>query len=188
MVLLHTPRGFTPKCATYLFAFMCMSAIATTTTATTSSRRSLLAKDDNKDDKKGGKVKMNEELLQKLLDDHGFLSAIYWAPNKDDELEVKSCVEGEWCDVSKDYTFPKDKGQPGRVWESKDYEYNENVQDLPEDKFMRQPVAVDVGIKGLLCVAHTKKGKFEGAVELGLKTDDPVDEDVVAAIKEVIQS
>jgi len=133
-------------------------------------------------------VTMSDELLQELMDDHGFVSAIYWTVNDDDVLAVEYCVPGEWCDVSKEYTFAKDKGQPGRVWESKDYEYNENVQDLDPEKFMRQPVAVEVGIKGLLCVAHTEDGEFKGALELGLMEEKPVDEDEVEALKEMIQN
>lgn len=137
-----------------------------------------------------GKVKMSDDFLQELMDEHDFISAIYWSKSDDDPdvLAVEYCVPGEWCDVSVDYTFGKDVGQPGRVWKSKDYEYNENVQNLDPEKFLRQPVAVEVGIKGLLCVAHTKKGKFKGAVELGLKKDDPVDEDVVEAVKAIIQT
>merc|ERR1711920_783798 len=153
--------------------------------------------DDGKDKKGGeddedGVVGMSEDDLEELMDEHGFISAIYWAVSDDDPnvLTVTSCVAGEWCDVSGDYTFVKgeDGGQPGRVWESLDYEYNENVQNLKKKKFHRQPVAVEVGIKGLLVVAHTEDGEFAGAVELGLKTDDPLDEEVLEAVKKVIQN
>jgi len=135
-------------------------------------------------------VKMSGEFLEELMDEHDFISALYWSVSDDGVLAVEYCVpkDEEWCDVSKEYTFAKDVGQPGRVWKSKDYEYNENVQNLDPEKFLRQPVSVDVGIKGLLCVAHTKNGKFKGAVELGLKKEKPVDEEVVKAVKEIIQT
>jgi len=158
------------------------------------------ATDDPPDDK----VEMSDEFLEELMDDQGFVSAVYWAKSDgddgDDELAVKYCVstvdgevsaeDGDWCDVSKDYTFAKDKGQPGRVWESKDYEYNENVQELDPEKFARQPVAEEVGVKGLLCVAHTEDGKFEGVVELGLKKAKPEEEveEAIEAVKKLIQN
>jgi len=136
------------------------------------------------------KVEMSDDFLEELMDDQGFVSAIYWVKGSGPKLYVEYCVSGDWCDVSKSYTFAQDEGQPGRVWESKDYEYNENVQELDPEKFARQPVAEDVGVKGLLCVAHTEDGKFKGAVELGLKKGKPEDEveEVVEAVKKLIQN
>merc|ERR1712038_1897909 len=111
------------------------------------------------------KVKMGDKFLEKLMDEHGFISALYWSVNEDDELAVEYCVpkDEDWCKESLAYTFPEDVGQPGRVWKSKDYEYNENVQNLDPEK-------------------------FKGAVELGLKKEEPVDEDVVKAVKDKIQT
>jgi len=132
---------------------------------------------------------MTDGLLQQLLDDNkGFVTAIYWTENNDNVLAVKNCVSGEWCDVSKNYTFAKDVGQPGRVWESENYEYNENVQELDPEKFLRQPVAVNVGVKGLLCVAHTENGNFEGVVELGRKQAKPVEKKIVKALEEQLKN
>lgn len=133
-------------------------------------------------------VKMSDDLLQKLLDDNNFVTAIYWAVNDDKVLAVEKCVPGEWCDVSKEYTFAKDVGQPGRVWKSKNYEYNENVQKLDPEKFLRQPVAVDVGVKGLLCIAHTENGEFQGVVELGLKKAKPVKKKILKALKKQLKN
>merc|ERR1712032_720805 len=122
---------------------------------------------------------MSDDLLQQLMDDHGFTSAIYWAPNDDDELAVKNCAPGAWCDASKEYTFPKDVGQPGRVWENEEYEYNENVQLLDPEKFLRQPITVEEGIEGLLCVPYMKNDELKGVVELGFK---PI-ADIVETVK-----
>lgn len=107
----------------------------------------------------------------------------FWAVNDDDVLAVKNCVQGAWCKVSKEYTFAKNVGQPGRVWETEAYEYNENVQKLEKKKFLRQPVAVKKGIEGLLCVPYMDGDEFKGVVELGLQ---PVKE-LVEAVEEDLQ-
>jgi len=97
-----------------------------------------------------------------LICDHtGWSVGEAWIPNASgDALEYSAanyCTKIDpdliaFNQLSKELTFPKGIGLPGRVWASREPEWDPDVSMLPEDVFLRAKAAKRLGIKAALGV------------------------------------
>ena len=73
-----------------------------------------------------------------------------WTPDGDKlVLDVGSSKgNSAWIEGSKDMSFAKGQGLPGRAWASGNVEFAPNVQALSVDKYPRLELAKSCGIKG----------------------------------------
>ncbi|MEG4801958.1 adenylate/guanylate cyclase domain-containing protein [Microcoleus sp. ARI1-B5] len=76
-----------------------------------------------------------------------------WIPSSDGVLR---CAKGRYVSDSSfaqfqkaswQLTFPPGAGLPGRIWQSQQFEWIEDVSTAPEQVFLRSEIAVNVGLK-----------------------------------------
>ena len=118
-------------------------------------------------------------LIQNICEENEFVLGIFYAPNNK-FLRSKGQVfytklNGQNIDdfkkLSDHQKHVKGEGQIGRVWESEDYEWVNNVQTLASDLYARKFPAVDTNLRACFAMAVKEKDKFAGVLELFLEEE-----------------
>jgi len=134
------------------------------------------------------------QVFEHVLEKHGFQYALFYKVDGEklthagQEHFVKPGTDGanftKFAAESEKHDFVKGKGAPGRVWETKTFEWTDNVQNLPGDKYARLAVAKELGMFACMSCYYTVGGVFQGVIEFFCNKEREIDDAVAKHVQE----
>ncbi|MDO8805830.1 MAG: GAF domain-containing protein [Elusimicrobiota bacterium] len=132
----------------------------------------------------GGDKTAFKALIDDICKVTGWPVGEVWLPDNDKLYlyRASSCHAAEhrfktFCDQSGDFRFRKGEGLPGRVWESKESAW---VQDVTKEAdFLRKTIALSCGIKAAVAVPIQLNGEVAAVLNFFIAEAKPADEELV---------
>lgn len=131
-------------------------------------------------------------VLEQICRIRGWRYGEIWVPDQDvlrchPAVYMDTSELAEFRRLSEEFTFRAGAGLPGRVWMFQEAEWIENVSEQPAI-YYRSHLAKSAGLKAAVGIPIIEAGEVKAVLVFYSDQIQPADEQLIAALKDQIQS